>query len=151
MADDKDIINLASWRAKKGPQDNTSTTTFSAVGQDRIVLIHCVGDKEIARHEFAGENIRLLERILDRAALDARMWGEPGCPACDTKRCRKWHDGLLLERRENGAVRRYWVDGVTASGRHRLRAMDGGKARYTRAWSPRCWGKIVGYRAVIAP
>lgn len=128
-----------------------STTEFWAVGQDRIVTIHRVGEQETGRHEFSGENINVMVCILCHAASEAHMWNEPPCPACGAKRCRLWHDGLLLERREDGEARRFWVDGVTASGMHRLRPMAGGRPRYSRAWSPVTWGKIVGYHTVSAP
>lgn len=145
-----EIISLQDFRDRQTlPSTPQHLVTFRATGQDRIIQEIRANGEVIESHRFKGSSLRKLQHQLIHAINEARQWSDLPCPSCGKKSCGKWHDGLLLERHGSGG-KRYWVDGLTARGRHRLRAFEGGKLLYSRSYNVTSWGKVVGY-VVVAP
>lgn len=145
---DNKVINLADFRAgRERPPERA--WTIRALGKNHIVIEIYNNGQNVGSYQFADENVNRLLLQLRAAVRVAEQWDAPLCPACGAKNCQRWHTGLLLERND-GSGERYWVEGQTARGRHRLRPMNGGKTRYSIATQIGYWGRVVGYAAVDA-
>lgn len=146
-----DIIDLSAYRATKQDHgERCRTCRIEAKGHDDIEIEFSDGDDSSGTWATTRDGIRMMIRAMRKALNVASTWDMDKCPApaCEAKGCRRWHSGLLLEDYDGS---RHWVDGMTMSGRWRIRAMDGGKIRYSRATSPLHVGRIVGFVDIASP